>query len=468
MTLRFYNTLTRTVEDFTPIHDGEVRFYSCGPTVYNYVHIGNLRCYIFNDLLRRYIKFKGYRLKHVMNITDVDDKTIRDAKAEGSPLREFTDRYLAAFLEDLDTLNIERPEQMPRATDEIDGMVEMVQGLLEKGHAYKTESGDIYFKISSFDEYGKLVNLDPTKLKENAAGRLSNADEYDKENANDFALWKAWDEEDGDVFWETPLGKGRPGWHLECSVMSTKYLGQPFDIHTGGIDLAFPHHTNEIAQSECACGKQFVNFWMHNEHLIVDGKKMSKSLGNFYTLRDLLDKGYHPLAIRYELLKTHYRQRTDFREDHMPENIKFLERLESVQVQLEQASAVSDWSGLTEALSKAEKGFENSLDNDLNISGALAALHELITTLNREMDSMSAKDGVRAQETLSRMDSVFGFFGYQSEQGDVDSEIDALIEERQAARVNKDFARADEIRDELLERGIELKDTPDGVKWKKI
>ncbi|MCB0332049.1 MAG: cysteine--tRNA ligase [Bdellovibrionales bacterium] len=467
MTLRFYNTLTRSVEDFTPLHEGEVRLYSCGPTVYNFVHIGNLRCYIFNDLLRRYLKYKGYRLIHVMNITDVDDKTIRDSRAEGTPLREFTDRYLAAFLDDLQTLNIEVPEQMPRATDEIDGMVEMVQELLAKGNAYQTDSGDIYFAIDSFGDYGKLVNLDPQKLRENAAGRLSHADEYDKESANDFALWKAWDEDDGEVFWETPLGKGRPGWHLECSVMSTKYLGQPFDIHTGGIDLAFPHHTNEIAQSECACGKEFVRYWLHNEHLIVDGKKMSKSLGNFYTLRDLLAKGFHPLAIRYELLKTHYRQRTDFREDHMAENVKFLERIELLQESLRGASSPHDWPELPGVLQKAEKDFESSLDNDLNISGALASLHELITTLNREAENLSAQDGLRAQKTLSRLDSVFGFFHYTSDHGDAESDIQQLIDERQAARANKDFARADAIRDELLERGIELKDTPDGVKWKR-
>ena len=296
--LKFYNTLGRKKQEFKPIKKGEVTMYTCGPTVYSYVHLGNLRAMVFYDLVRRYFKYKGYKLKHVMNITDVDDKTIRDSQKEGKSLKEFTEFYTKSFLDDLKTLNIEIAEVIPKATEEISGMVELIEILLDKGIAYKVDNGDIYFSIAKFKDYGKLALINPDKLKKNADGRLNNADEYDKEDARDFALWKSYDEKDGDVFWETSIGKGRPGWHIECSVMSAKYLGQPFDIHMGGVDLIFPHHTNEIAQSESAYDKKFCNYWMHNEHLIVNGEKMSKSLGNFYTLRDLLDKGYDSKAIK--------------------------------------------------------------------------------------------------------------------------------------------------------------------------
>ena len=318
MAFKVFNTLTKKKEEFKSIIPNQVKMYSCGPTVYNHVHIGNLRAFLFADLLRRYIKYKGYKLTHTMNITDVDDKTIRDSQNEKKSLTEFTQFYEKTFLDNLKTLNIEIPEIMPRATDHIPEIVNMIKSLTEKGHTYESD-GSIYFRISSFKEYGALANLDFSKLKENAQGRLTE-DEYEKENARDFVLWKAYTESDGDVFWETELGKGRPGWHIECSAMSTKYLGDHFDIHTGGVDLIFPHHTNEIAQSVCATGRPFVNYWIHNEHLIVNGKKMSKSLGNFFTLKDLLDKGYHPMAIRYELISTHYRSKLDFRENSL-ENV---------------------------------------------------------------------------------------------------------------------------------------------------
>jgi len=307
--MKIYNTMTRKKQEFRPIVPGNVGIYTCGPTVYNYAHIGNLRSFICADILKRWLIYKGFKVKHVMNITDVDDKTIRDSQKQNISLKEFTRKYEKAFFEDLNKLNIIKPDITPRATEHIDDMVSVIQTLLEKGYAYHGEDGSIYFSIKKFPDYGKLAGLDLDKLKPTA--QISE-DEYSKEDARDFALWKAWTEKDGDVYWETPLGKGRPGWHIECSTMSSKYLGIPFDIHTGGVDLIFPHHTNEIAQAEAATGKKFVNYWVHIEHLIVDNKKMSKSLGNFYTLRDLLEKGYSSKAIRYILMSTHYRKQLNF------------------------------------------------------------------------------------------------------------------------------------------------------------
>jgi len=290
MALRFFNTITRKKEEFVSIEPGKVGMYTCGPTVYDYAHIGNFRTYMFEDLLRRYLEYKGYEVTQVMNITDVDDKTIAGSRAKKVSLSEYTKKYIDAFFDDLDTLNIERADFYPEATTHIKEMVELVKKLLDKGFAYRSD-GDIYFKLSSFKDYGKLSKM---KLENLKIGARVGKDEYEKEEASDFALWKGWDEKDGDVFWETEIGKGRPGWHIECSAMSMKYLGEHFDIHTGGIDNMFPHHENEIAQSESATGKKFVNFWLHSLHLIVEGKKMSKSLGNIYTLRDILEKGYNP------------------------------------------------------------------------------------------------------------------------------------------------------------------------------
>lgn len=441
--------------------------YACGPTVYNFAHLGNHRCYVFNDLLRRFLKFKGYELTHVMNITDVDDKTIRDSRAAGESLKSFTDRYLDAFIDDLKTLNIQMPEILPRATEHIDLMIDLISTLLERGHAYKTERGDVYFKINSFEDYGRLVNLDRSKLLENADGRMR-SDEYDKDNANDFALWKAYDSEDGDVVWDAPFGRGRPGWHIECSAMSTRYLGQPFDIHTGGVDLRFPHHTNEIAQSECACDSQFVRYWMHNEFLIVNGKKMSKSVGNFFTLRDLLEKNYHPLAIRYELLKTHYRQRLDFREDHMSENLKVLEKFPDFFARLDGVTSSGEgWRPVHERIERFLESFEAGLDNDLNISESLASLFEFMSDINREAGNLSVENVREIREAMVRVDLVLGVMHFQPER-DIGEQVESLIREREEARKQKDFARADQIRDDIKKLGVELKDTPNGVTWKKI
>lgn len=461
--LKFYNTLSRKIEEFKPIKKGTVGIYSCGPTAYSYVHIGNLRAAIFNDLLRRYLKYKGFKLKHVMNITDVDDKTIRDSQKEGKSLKEFTEFYTKAFFNDLKKLNIEIPGILPRATEHIQGMVELIKKLLKKGYAYKTENGDIYYKISKFTNYGKLACLKIDDLKQNADGRLNNSDEYEKEYARDFALWKAYDKEDGEVFWETEIGKGRPGWHIECSVMSVKYLGQPFDIHTGGVDLIFPHHTNEIAQSEAANGKKFVNYWMHNEHLIVNGEKMSKSVGNFYTLKDLIEKGYDPIAVRYELISTHYRQKMDFREDHLKNIPTTLRKFYDFLDKLEEIEDKEYNKEVTNLIKEAQTGFEKAMDSDLNISGGLAAIFDFMTDINKIQIGVENAHEIR--EFMERIDSVLGIM--QHEKADVPSEITELANKREEARKNKDFATADRIRNEIKEKGYVLEDGTNRVRIKK-
>lgn len=469
--MRLYNSLTHQLEEFIPIRRGEVGYYSCGPTIYNYAHIGNCRSFVFSDFLKRTLRFKGFAVRHVMNITDVDDKTIRDSRAEGKSLSEFTDFYLAGFLEDLRSLNILPPDVMPRATDEIESMVDMIETLIEKNAAYKTDRGDVYFRISAFPRYGKLVNLDQSKLRENAAGRLQRSDEYEKDDARDFALWKAWDEGDGDVFWETRIGRGRPGWHIECSAMSIRYLGETFDIHSGGIDLAFPHHTNEIAQSECATGKTFARYWLHHEHLLVNGQKMSKSAGNFFTLRDLTTKGHHPLAIRLELLKTHYRQRSDFREENIASNLRFIERLRSLREQLQEREAstmANNHPTWRKELTSFRKAFEAALDDDLNISVALSAVHEFVSASNKTLESLSGEDTRRTLELLDEFDGVLGVIPSENISTTLDPALQALFDERVEARAAKNFKRSDELRDELLKHGIEIKDTPQGTTWKKL
>jgi len=461
--LKFYNTLTRKTEDFKTLKEGEVRMYSCGPTVYNYVHIGNLRAYIFVDILRRYLKYKGFKLTHVMNLTDVDDKTIRDSQKEGKTLKEFTEFYTEAFLNDLKRLNIEIPETMPKATENIEGMVKLVKTLLEKGYAYKTENGDIYYKISKFKDYGKLACLQIDDLKQNAEGRLSNKDEYGKEDARDFALWKAWDEEDGDVYWETEIGKGRPGWHIECSVMSERYLGQPFDIHTGGVDLIFPHHTNEIAQSEAAHDKKFVNFWMHNEHLLVNGEKMSKSLGNFYTLNDLIAKGHSPMSIRYELMSTHYRQKLDFREKNLGNVDNTLRKIWDFLDKLDEVESKEYNKEIVKLIQQTRERFEEAMDNDLNISGGLAAMFEFMTEINKQ--EIGVENAYDIKEFMKELDSVIGIMRH--EKVDVPQEINELAKQREKARQEKNWAESDRLRDEIKEKGYVVEDSNEGFRIKK-
>ncbi len=465
MSLRFKNSLTREKEEFHPIEKGKVRMYTCGPTVYGFAHIGNFRTFMFEDLLRRYLKYKGYEVTQVMNLTDVDDKTIRDSQKEGVSLKEFTTRYTKAFFEDLDTLGIERAEVYPAATDHIAEMVAMVKELQARGLAYEV-SGNYYFRIGEFKNYGKLAHLDKANLK---AGARVAADEYEKDSVSDFALWKAWDEADGDVYWETELGKGRPGWHLECSAMSMKYLGNHFDIHTGGIDNLFPHHENEIAQSEGATGEPFVNYWLHAEHLIVEGRKMAKSYNNFFRLRDLLDKGYSGVAVRYVLISTHYRQQLNFTFAGLDGAASALERYNGFIRHLEEYPGGENSGGEADAeIGRVEARFEEALDDDLNISNALAAVFDFIRDINRiEAEGrLSTGERDRALAAIRKIDTVLNLTYQQAEPVDLDDEIEALIAERTEARKNKDFATADRIRDDLLARGIVLEDTPQGVKWK--
>ncbi|MCB2201775.1 cysteine--tRNA ligase [bacterium] len=462
MSLQFKNTLTGTKEEFKPMEEGKVRLYTCGPTVYNFAHIGNFRTFMFEDLLRRYLKYKGYDVLQVMNITDIDDKIIRDSQAQGKKLREFTDPYTDAFFQDLDTLGIERADMYPRATEHIAEMVAIIKTLVERGMAYEID-GNYYFKIASFPDYGKLAKIDKDALKPGA--RVA-ADEYEKESVSDFALWKAWDEKDGDIFWETEIGKGRPGWHLECSAMSMKYLGNQFDIHTGGVDNVFPHHENEIAQSEGCTGHAFVNYWLHAEHLIVEGRKMSKSLGNYFTLRDLLDKGYSGKAVRYVLLATHYRQQLNFTMQGLDAAAASLERYNDFIRNLEDYQGGRSDGSATGFIEAAREKFESELDDDLNISGALGVVFDFIRDINRLRadEKLSADEADAALELIRKIDTVLNF---EIQAESLEEEVERLIVERTAARKSKDFARADQIRDDLLARGIVLEDTPQGVKWKR-
>jgi cysteinyl-tRNA synthetase len=436
--------------------------YTCGPTVYNFASIGNFRTYMFEDLLRRYLKYRGFEVVQVMNLTDVDDKTIRDSRAQGVPLKEYTRQFIDAFFKDLDTLGIERAEHYPAATDHVPEMVAIIQKLIDNGLAYEID-GNWYYRISEFPDYGKLAHIDTGELK---AGARVAADEYEKDSVSDFALWKAWDEKDGDVYWETELGKGRPGWHIECSAMSMKYLGEHFDIHTGGVDNLFPHHENEIAQSEGANRCKFVNYWLHSEHLIVDGRKMSKSLGNTYILSDILEKGYSARAVRYLLLATHYRQQLNFTFAGVEAAGKALERYNDFIANLERYEGGQSSGAAAAIIEKARQGFEESLDDDLNVSGALGAVFDFIRDINRlaAENKLSAAERDQALATIRGFDTVLNL---TVEQADLDSEVEHLIEQRQQARKNKDFAQADKIRDDLLARGIVLEDTPQGVRWKR-
>ena len=461
--LKFYNTLTRKKEPFKELKKGLVTIYSCGPTVYNFAHIGNWRSFIFADILRRYLKYKDYKVKHVMNITDVDDKTIRDSKKEGLSLKKFTEKYTKYFFDDMKSLNIELVEYNPKATENIGGMVKLIKTLLKKGYAYKADDG-IYFDIKKFKDYGKLANLNMKGLK---VGARVATDEYDKKSANDFALWKFWDKDDGDVFWETEIGKGRPGWHIECSVMSMRYLGETIDIHTGGVDLVFPHHQNEIAQSEAANNKKFVDYWMHCEHLIVNGKKMSKSLGNFYTLRDILEKGFDARAVRYVLMATHYKQKFNFTFKGIEAAQNVIERFREFFLKLKEVSG-KDNKDVPKLIKKVKDGFEKAMDDNLNMSKALAKIFDFMKEINilLKENELSKKDADSVIKTMKEFDSVLGIMDFKEEK--IDKEIENLVKEREDVRVKKDFAKADKIRDDLKKKGIVLEDTPQGVRWKKV
>ncbi|MGC8764846.1 MAG: cysteine--tRNA ligase [Brevinematia bacterium] len=467
MPIYFYNSLTRKKEEFIPIKSDEVRMYTCGPTVYNFAHIGNLRTFIFEDLLHRWLEYRGYKVIQVMNLTDVDDKTIKNSMANNMSLKEYTDFYKKAFFEDIKTLNIKPASFYPAATEYIDEMIKVISVLLEKGYAYETSDG-IYFKISAFPEYGKLAHLNKESLKAGASGRIS-SDEYDKESVSDFALWKKWTPEDGEVKWNSPFGEGRPGWHIECSVMSMKLLGETIDIHCGGIDNLFPHHENEIAQSEAYTGKKFVNYWMHSVHLIVDGEKMSKSKGNFYTLRDLLSKGFSPRVIRYALISTHYRKPLNFTFDLLKQSESSLKRIDDFIFALENINKTGEIDTfLKEILDGYVREFENAMDDDLNISEALAAIFELINKYYENFERATKEMAIMVISTLKKLDSVLGFIFWNETDNELTDEEKKLIEERIMAKREKNYRRADEIRQILYSKGIELRDTKDGVVWKRI
>lgn len=456
MALKIYNTLSREIEQFTPLKDMEVGLYTCGPTVYNYPHIGNYRAYIFGDILKRHLKYRGYKVNHVMNITDIDDKTIRDSIAQGKTLKEFTEFYTEGFFKDRDMLNILPPTLYTKATGYISQMVTMIETLLDKGFAYQTDDGSVYFDIHKDKQYGKLSHLHLDDLQENAKGRLKK-DEYEKDNAQDFALWKAWDENDGNVFWEPKLmggtlHKGRPGWHIECSAMSIDTLGESFDIHTGGVDNIFPHHENEIAQSECATGKPFAKYFMHNEHLLVDGAKMSKSAGNFYTLRDLIGLGISPLAYRMWLYSAHYQTKTNFTLDTVRGAETALKRLHEAYLRLPSLGGCVD------------ESYKNKLveymDDNLNTPKALALLWELVHD-----QQISPAD---KKTTLLDFDQVFGFGLHNLVHEPIPQEVHVLVSERESARLEKNWAKSDELRDKIRELGYEVKDTENNTEITKI
>ena len=465
MTPKFYNTLTRSLDEFKPIEPGRVRMYTCGPTVYNYAHIGNLRAYMFEDLLRRLLKYLGYEVFHVMNLTDVDDKTIRSSREKSLPLKEYTKTYIEAFFEDLKTLNIERAEQYPAATDHVPEMIALIQTLIDKGFAYKSEDGSVYYSIDKFANYGCLCQLDKSGLRPGA--RVAQ-DEYEKENIGDFALWKAWDEADGDVVWDSPWGRGRPGWHIECSAMSMKYLGESFDIHCGGMDNIFPHHDDEIAQSEAATGKKFVNYWLHNAHLIVDGKKMSKSAGNFYTLRDLQAKGYAGREIRYELISTHYRQSLNFTIEGLDAAKAALARLDEFRARLAELAGTAPIAEAPAWVAAAKNDFEAALCDDLNISGAMGAVFEMLRAGNRAMDQKQVAPGEAAAALAAwkNFDRVLGFLEPAGEA--IPAEVVALVEARSAARAAKNWAESDRLRAAIESMGFSVKDTPQGPKVRRL
>jgi cysteinyl-tRNA synthetase len=478
MEIRLHNTLTNQTEPFVPQRPGEVTMYTCGPTVYDYAHIGNYRTFVFQDILRRFLKLRGFRLNHVMNLTDVDDRIIANAAAKNVSIRDYTEKFVQAFFADCKTLSIEAPEHWIRATDNIDVMVALIQRLQQKTYTYASE-GSIYYRIAKFPDYGKLSRIDLSGIQ--AGARVDN-DRYEKESARDFALWKA--PKPGEHFWETPIGRGRPGWHIECSAMAMKYLGETIDIHTGGIDLAFPHHENEIAQSEAATGKHFVRYWLHAEHLLVEGEKMSKSVGNFFTLRDLFAKGYKPSALRFALASVPYRRQLNFTFDGLQQAASAVERLRNFADRLAQGKfAPGKQSDMAERIAKADEDFDAGLSDDLNTAQALAAAYDLVREANIAIDKGEFRqdDVTAAKQFLANFDRVFavlkdddgeklGALGYGGDGsgGLSDDEAEKLVAERDAARKRRDFASSDRIRQELADRGIILEDSRDGsVRWKR-
>jgi cysteinyl-tRNA synthetase len=465
--LKLFNTLTREKEIFIPLRPGEARIYSCGPTVYGHPHIGNLRTFLWSDLLRRYLEYRGLRVTHVMNITDVEDKIIRNANAAGQDIRTYVEPYIAVFHESLDKLRIRRADHYPRATEYIPQMVELVKQLTARGHTYEAE-GSTYFRVATLPGYGRLSRVE---IDSSSDYSRVESDEYEKESARDFVLWKA--KKENEPSWPTEIGDGRPGWHLECSAMSMDLLGETFDIHTGAVDLIFPHHENEIAQSEGATGRPFVRFWIHGEHLNVDAQKMSKSLGNIYTLREIEELGYDTLALRYALLSVPHRTKLNFTTQSLDDAKSAIARIESFLLRLDDviASGPKDAAHADEEgdaiIGRFLNGFQEAMDDDLNTSAALAALFTLIRDANTAIDAhkLSPGDAAGVKAALMKTDPVLDIFPKRDE--GIDAEIERLIEARLAARKARNFAESDRIRDELLERGILLEDTPGGTRWRR-
>jgi len=486
LSLQLYNTLSGKVEEFEPSEGNTVRMYDCGPTVYDYGHIGNFRTFVAVDILRRFLRQSGYKLQHVMNITDVDDKIIRNAAREHKSINEYTRKYEDAFLEDMHTLNLEQPERLVRATDHIQKMAEFIQKLVDKGFAYRAEDGSYYFSIARFPQYGKLSKKDFSGIE---VGARVDVDEYEKDNARDFALWKA--PKEGEAFWETSIGKGRPGWHIECSVMSMEYLGPSFDLHAGGEDLIFPHHENEIAQSESLTGKSFARFWMHVRFLLVEGEKMSKSAGNFFTLRDLLIKGHKASSIRYQLASVPYRKQFNFTFDGLKQAAHSVERLRNFKSRLETAQLPPGKNESIQTLAeKTKTEMRASLADDLNTAQALAAMFDLARKANTVADKGELRQGDKEPllDALRQFDEIFAVLkdddagktaralewakshGLETNiaaNSISDAEVERLIAERNAAKKARDFAKADAIRKQLAEAGIVVEDTKDGIRWKR-
>ena len=458
MPLLFFNTLTRRVEEFTPLEPGKVRLYTCGPTVYNFAHIGNFRAYVFEDLLQRHLEYRGLKVERVMNLTDVDDKTIRGCKDCGLPLADFTAPFKKAFFEDLDTLRIKRADHFPEATapEHISRMVEMISALMEKGHAYRAEDASVYFRIRSFSDYGKLAHFNLDELRDGV--RVRN-DEYEKENVGDFALWKSWSEADGDVGWESPWGRGRPGWHIECSAMATGILGPELDIHCGGEDNIFPHHEAEIAQSECVTGKKFVRLWMHCRHLQVEGSKMAKSAGNFFTLRDLMERGWSGREVRYALISVKYREPLNFTFEGLAAARSALQRLDEWSTRLSELATGDS----RESPIETGDAFGEALDDDLNISAALAVIFDRIRTTNRRMDEGLLSPG-EARSLLKWIEGVNSVLGFEADAETISPQVTDLLTRRAEARAAKEWKLSDTLRDEILAAGWTVKDTKDGQK----
>ncbi len=467
--LKLFNTESRSLQEVAALDRQTIRMYTCGPTVYNFAHIGNFRTYVFEDILRRTLQFFGFSVRQVMNLTDIDDKTLKGAIENGITLKEFTDPFTKAFFEDIAILNIEKVEAYPEATAYIPQMITIIQKLMEKGIAYVGADGSIYYTIRKFPSYGRLSHLHLDELKVGASERI--ADEYEKENAADFVLWKSYlPERDGKIFWESPFGKGRPGWHIECSAMAMDLLGESIDIHAGGVDNIFPHHENEIAQSEACSGHHFVRIWVHSEHLLVDGRKMSKSLGNFYTLRDLLKKGYTGRQIRFLLLSTHYRTQLNFTFQGLEAAASSLQRLDDFIDRLNRIEETKSSGKITPLILETETRFKTALADDLNISPALAALFDFVRAINSLIDQnqISDKEAEEVLHFLRRLDKVLGVLFVPQDSEEIPVEYLELLIKREQARARKDWKLADECRDLLQAQGYAIEDTPTGVRLKKI